>query len=341
LYLAEIPDSDFSLFRNLDKVFSGHARETPAEGVRYFLGVDLARKKDFTSATVISEDGHVVAMERFSQMDWSLQVQRVALLYRTFCCGKAVCDSTGLGDPVCEQLEDLGLDVERYTFTVPSRKALLEELILSCDNTEITVPASEKFKIYRAELESFEYVLDGVTAKYAAPGHDDCVMSLALAVHGFRAARGWVLGLLDLLKRKAKEVINGVRDSFGELVHKPEPKVVAERPETIAKPAVLDNFAIWLKTNRAPACPLCKSTATTFNEQRKVRCNQCQSVDGVPLPKPVGACCGNFLPQMIGGGGVRCGNCGAQSPLQGVAVGVSRSDYAAGVGRHRSYRRFG
>src|SRR6266705_4088902 len=46
LYLAKIPDSDCSLFRNLDRIFVGRERETPAEGVRYFLGVDLARKKD-------------------------------------------------------------------------------------------------------------------------------------------------------------------------------------------------------------------------------------------------------------------------------------------------------
>ena len=77
LYEARIPDSDCSLFRNLDKVFIGMEREKPAEGVRYFLGVDLARKQDFTSATVIDESGHVVAIERFSQMAWSLQVGNV------------------------------------------------------------------------------------------------------------------------------------------------------------------------------------------------------------------------------------------------------------------------
>ena len=76
LYLGEIPSSDCSLFRNLERIFVGQEREMPAEGVRYFLGVDLARKQDFTACTVIDEDGHVVAMERFSQMDWSLQVRQ-------------------------------------------------------------------------------------------------------------------------------------------------------------------------------------------------------------------------------------------------------------------------
>jgi hypothetical protein len=333
LYEAKIPDSDCSLFRNLDKIFVGVERETPADGVRYFMGVDLARKQDFTSATVIDEDGNVCAMERFSQMDWSLQVGKVALLYRTFRCVKCVADSTGIGDPVCEQLEDLGLEVERYTFTVPSRKALLEELILACDNREFTVPASSKFEVYRAELESFEYQLDGVTAKYAAPGHDDTVFSLALAVHGFRQSRGALLGVLELLKRKAKEIAEGIRDAFGELIHKPAPKpIVVSRPVE-SKPTVVDNFAIWQRTHKAPPCSACGATCTTYNSSRQVHCNQCRADDGVlPVRLAAGNLCwvdGCGLPLLMSGSVLRCQNHG-QIPIAGNPPnGASRRDHAA------------
>src|SRR6266851_1974291 len=342
LYLGKIPDSDCSLFRNLDKIFTGTELEGPVFGRQYILAADVARKKDWSVLTIIDDRGHICACDRFHQISWSLQVERAKLLYETFHCTRAICDGTGVGDVVVEKFEEAGMNTESFIFTVPSRRLLIEELVMACDNSEITLPGTEKFKFYREELESMEYQLDGGSIKYAVPAgsHDDALFSLALATHAYRASRGWILGLLDLLKRKAQQIVEGVRDAYGELVYKPEPKVVQVRPETIAKPVVLGNFAIWLKTQKAPPCPLCKSTATTYNELRKIRCNQCQAIDGVPLPKPVGACCGNFLPQMVSGF-IRCGNCGQQFGQGAVTVGVSRRDYAAGVGRHQSYGRFG
>src|ERR1700688_2211351 len=160
------------------------------------------------------------------------------------------------------------MTVEGFLISLPARRLLIEELVMACDNAEITLPAAEKFKVFRTEMESMEFQLDGSSIKYAVPSgsHDDALFSLALATHLYRASRGWVLGLLDLFKRTSKQITDGLRDGFGELVHRPEPKVVRVRPEAISKPAVLDNFAIWLKTQKAPPCPLCGSAATTYNE---------------------------------------------------------------------------
>jgi hypothetical protein len=335
LYLGKVPDSDCSLFRNLDRIFVGMERDTPAEGVRYFLGVDLARKSDFTSATVIDSDGNVVAMERFSLLDWSLQVQKVALLYRTFKCVKCIADSTGVGDPVCEQLEGLGLEVERFQITVPSRKALLEELILSCDNREFSVPQTEKFRVY-------QYVLDGTTAKYMAPGHDDTVFSLALAVHGFRQSRGAILGLVDLLKRRAKEIAEGIRDWAGELILKPQLKPVAIQART-QKETRVDNYAASKKAN--DPCLNCQSTSTVVQSNGtgglRLHCNQCSADDGALPPKPVveGICpvpgCGVKL--QTRGGFPWCMNHGQltfPSVERGGPKGISRGEHLAKLGSY-------
>lgn len=191
LYLAEIPESDTSLFRNLDQIFNGQALAGPVDGRTYAMGVDLGRKQDFTVATVIDSRSHaIVASDRFHEISWSLQVQRCAALYKRFRCSKAMVDATGIGDPVIEELQKAGLYIKPYIFTAPSRKALLENLILACDKLEISLPASDRFGFYKHEMQSFEYQLDGSSIKYAAPPnmHDDCVMSLALsleaATHG-------------------------------------------------------------------------------------------------------------------------------------------------------------
>lgn len=100
LFLAQIPTEDSSLFRNLDKIFTGHEREKPESGKRYFMGIDLGRRKDFTCLTVIDENGDVVWSERFTAVDWNVQCGRAALLFRNFDCRLAIVDSTGIGDPV-------------------------------------------------------------------------------------------------------------------------------------------------------------------------------------------------------------------------------------------------
>ena len=347
LYLGEIPTSDCSLFRNLDRIFTGRELEEPVFGSHYVMGVDLARKTDFTVVTVMDMEGRAVASERFHQISWSLQVERVALLYRTFRCTKAVVDSTGVGDAVIEQLEEQGLNVEPYIFTLPSRRMLLEELILSCDHAEITIPDTPKFKRYREELESFEYQLDGQTIRYSVPNamHDDCAFSLALAVHAYRSARGTVLGLLELLKRRAKEIVEGIRDKFGDLINKPEPKPVPVLKQAKpVEPAQVDNFQNWLRTHRAPACAACGNTATTFNELRKVFCNQCHAVDGVQPAKPIADADGRCLVEGCGlklvmsGGMLRCQNHGQPANQAAVVVGMS---FAQLKRRRTGFGRFG
>jgi hypothetical protein len=329
LYEAKIPESDASLFRNLDQVFTGRESESPVYGRQYYLAADVARKKDWSVLTVVDDKGNIVATDRFHQISWMLQVERAALLYRTFRCTKAIVDATGVGDAVAEQFEQAGMSVEPFIFTVPSRRALIEELVVACDGREITVPPSEKFKVYRTEMESMEYQLDGSSIRYAVPQglHDDALFSLALATHLYRASRGFILGLVDYLKRMAKDIAAGLRRSDGDLVDPPAPRL----PPSVdpPKPVSVNNFEVWLVTNRAPACEACHATCTTYNDQRTVRCNQCGAIDGA-LPEPVGECCGAYLPQVVAGG-VRCGSCGRQQSNHGTIVGMSRRDY----GRNR------
>jgi hypothetical protein len=294
LYLGEIPTSDSSLFRNLDKVFSGKELDEPEEGRRYVMGADLARKADWTQLTIVDDEGRVVACDRYNQVSWSVQVERAALLYRTFRCSKVIVDSTGIGDVVAEQFEASGMEVEPFVFTQPSRRLLIEELVLSCDNSEIRIPATEKFQVYRSELEAFEYQLDGAVTRYAVPSgvNDDAVMSLALAVHGFHSSRGALLGLVALLKNRAQQIAEGVRDAWGELVH-PKPQPVL-KPRILAVPTVEDvkaeSFKKWQGRTReqaGPPCPACGSQATSYINGPRLRCNQCSAIDGVLPPKPI------------------------------------------------------
>jgi hypothetical protein len=351
LYLGKIPDSDCSLFRNLDKIFVGQELEGPVPGVQYFLAADVARKTDWSVLTVIDEHGAVVATDRFHQISWTLQVERAALWYRTFNCRKAIVDATGVGDVVAEEFEKAGMNVEPFVFTVPSRRLLIEELVLACDNREISVP--ERFAVYREELESMEFVLDGTGIKYAVPSglHDDALFSLALATHLFRASRGAVLGVLDHAKRVLREIAEGVRDAWGELISKPQPKPAAIQARA-QKETRVDSFEAAKKANDPCPNPDCKSTSTIPMSDGRggwvLFCNQCGAKDGVLPPKPIvdGICpvdgCGIRL-QVLPDGSARCQNHGQfaqRRPEQPAPqAGVSRKQYFSRLGQFAIRRR--
>lgn len=189
LYLAEIPDSDAALFRDLDEIFRGPELDGPIEDHSYVLGADLARKADWTVLTVLDErTGQVAKAERFNAIEWSLQVERAKALYSKFECRIAILDATGLGDVVVEEFRRAGMIVEPFIFTRQSKKELIERLIVACEKREIAIP--EGYGWLREELEAMEYQLSesGGDVRYGVPAGftDDGVMSLGLAVRLLR-----------------------------------------------------------------------------------------------------------------------------------------------------------
>lgn len=189
LYEAEIPDEDVALFRNLDEVFTGAARPEPVRGRHYVAGVDLARKQDWTVVTVMdARSGDVVHADRFNQLDWGVQVERVAAICRRFQVGRAYVDATGLGDVVVDELRRQNVSVEPVIFTRASRKELIEGLIVACDRRAIRLPPA--LTAFREEMEAVEFQLsEAGEVRYGVPHGfaDDCLMSLALAVRGLRS----------------------------------------------------------------------------------------------------------------------------------------------------------
>ena len=94
-------------------------------------------------------------------------------------------DSTGVGDPIVEDLIAEGNNFTGFKFSSTSKQSLMMGLRAAIQQNRIRVvhPA------LKAELESFNYEYrPGGGVKYTAPEgmHDDGVMALALAVEKIR-----------------------------------------------------------------------------------------------------------------------------------------------------------
>ncbi len=181
--LAEFIEGSGSVFRNIFDIRGG-IPVSPIAGHEYVIGIDLARVHDFTVLTVIDrETHHVVHMDRFNMVDWSLQKDRIRALAASYNDAFCVIDSTGIGDPITEDLIRTGLSVDDFKYTNKSKKQLIDKLSIFIDEKRIRVPKDYE-EIFR-ELETFGYdITPSGNIRYNAPSgfHDDCVNSLALAV---------------------------------------------------------------------------------------------------------------------------------------------------------------
>ena len=192
--MAEFLDDSIGVFRGLKSCITGKL-QMPVIGRFYVMGIDLAKTLDFTVLTIVdSITREVVFWDRFNNIDWKEQKFKImewATLYNNALC---VIDSTGVGDPIVEDLQHSGLSVyfdkdgrPGFKFTNTSKNNLIDALSMAIEQRQITIPP--KLDCLIDELQSFEYVLTPTgNIKYGAPEgkHDDCVISLALAVWGIR-----------------------------------------------------------------------------------------------------------------------------------------------------------
>jgi hypothetical protein len=148
-------------------------------------GIDLAKSYDFTVIIGLDLNGIVCYYERF-QRDWSTTKQTILKLPKK----PIVIDSTGVGDPIFEDLQREGLQIQGLKFTQGSKQQLMIGLQTAIHTQKIGYPDGEIVK----ELEVFEYQYSATGVKYSAPSgfHDDCVMALALAWNNmnFKAGSG-------------------------------------------------------------------------------------------------------------------------------------------------------
>jgi len=203
-YLAEFLDDAAGVFRNV-RACIGAVPADPIKDMTYKVGCDLARLTDFTTIFVMDENGVMVYMDRFTQIDWKIQKERIKAACIKYNDAQLWLDSTGVGDPIFEDLRGDGLDVVGYKFTSESKRQLIQCLMLSFEQ--------EKIKIFDdpvllSEVDSFEYeMLPSGVVRYNAPQgyHDDCVIGLALANWGVQNSESGAFGIPAV----------GVRDIWG------------------------------------------------------------------------------------------------------------------------------
>lgn len=155
------------------------------------MGVDLARRADFTVIVGMDEGGRVTYFDRLNKIDWPYQLKIIEAAWEKLGRPQLWIDSTGLGDSfVGFARKTFGLSLRPYEMTARSKADLIETLIVAWESAKVMIPQQPELI---AELLTFEFEQSRRTGhtRYSAPEgrHDDTVVSLALAWWGARRGR--------------------------------------------------------------------------------------------------------------------------------------------------------
>lgn len=176
LYLAEALDDQANPF---GIQFINQQIKPISEKRSEVYGIDLAKSIDYTVIIGLDEDGNISLFDRW-QSDWAQTRRRIIDIVGS---DPALIDSTGVGDPIVEDIIKECGRAQGYIFSQTSKQQIMEGLASAIQNRYISILDG----VMKEELEAFEFEYTRTGVRYRAPEgvHDDTVCALALAYHKF------------------------------------------------------------------------------------------------------------------------------------------------------------
>jgi hypothetical protein len=206
--LADFIESGGEVFRNLNRVLRDTLKE-PISDHFYIGGGDLAKYQDFTVLMIADlATNEVVFYERFNKLDWDYQKVKIAAALKKYNDAVMYIDSTGVGDPIVEDLQRQGCNVKAYKFSLTTKKQAIENLMKMVDDAAIGIPNIPEVK-HEFEIFGYEQLSTG-NIRYCAPDgqHDDIVIAAALCAWGLDKNIGSsVVGVSPIDNEKEEEVV--------------------------------------------------------------------------------------------------------------------------------------
>ena len=184
-YEAKFSDDRGQVFRRISAAAAPQPYDQPQPGHTYVAGIDWGRSQDYTAIAVIdAANGKMVALDRFNQVGWDLQRQRLMRIVEKWRPQVIWAEANSIGEPNIDALIRQGLPLRRFYTSAKSKAPLIEALALAIEQNDITLLDDPVLLGELADY-SLERLPSGAW-RYGAPqgGHDDTVIAAALAWHG-------------------------------------------------------------------------------------------------------------------------------------------------------------
>lgn len=188
LYLAEASEDGSNPFGM--KYIAAVCHPTLSTEPSCCHGIDVANKFDSTSIIGLDKLGTMSYYHNFTRTGWPHVIATIKSLPNI----PAAQDSTGVGDVVLAEVQQVNPQIEGYIFTEQSKQRLMEGLAVGIQSRKLLIAddgdvVNGTGKL-RHQLEQFEITYTRTGVRYSAPDgeHDDDVCALALAWHRWQTA---------------------------------------------------------------------------------------------------------------------------------------------------------
>ena len=213
---ADFLDDDGVVFRGIEQVAILDPNNTPEVDYThlYVIGCDIAKLVDYTVITVYDRtDNNQVFQMRFNKIEYPAIKARIQHVSRKYNNALVYLDSTGVGEPVFDDLSRSNVPVEHIHLTNELKKQMIEKLSNFIELRQLRMlkdPATIQ------ELKQFTYDLSEKTKRviYGAPigFHDDIVCftkgTLILTNKGQIPIEKIKIGDLVITRKGLKPVVN-------------------------------------------------------------------------------------------------------------------------------------
>lgn len=182
--LAMFLEDAGGVFRRVMEAATATPRDRAERAGQYVFGVDFARDNDFTAVAVFDLfNRELVHLDRFTNVEYTVQLARLSGLYERFKPIAIVAESNSMGGPMVEFMRRNGLPVRPFVTTNATKAQVIEALALAFEQGSIKIIPDP---VLIAELQAYELErLPSGLIRYGAPVglHDDTVIALALAYY--------------------------------------------------------------------------------------------------------------------------------------------------------------
>ena len=180
-YLGEFIDSA-SVFKNINELATIKLIDKPKTGDKYWAGVDIALKDDYTVIVLFNQKAELVYYDRFNNTTAPLLKERLIKTFNLFKPEKIMIEENNQGLPIIDDLKYIHKikNIIGFMTTSKSKPEIINNLMNACASSKLTFPNCELFK---DEMKMFTMsISNSGTVQYSAPSgfHDDCVMATAI-----------------------------------------------------------------------------------------------------------------------------------------------------------------
>ena len=151
---------------------------------KVYCGLDLGRANDYTVATFIDAQGHIIDQYRDNLKDWSVMTKNVLERVKKWNASILI-EINSSGDVIFEMIKKQWPDTHPFVTSNSSKNEIIEGLAVDLNEGQTKLAPKNKTEALWFELSIFEYEYSPKTRtlRYNAPSggfHDDTVMSLAI-----------------------------------------------------------------------------------------------------------------------------------------------------------------